>query len=166
MNQRKNRKAIACWRFGKNRVPFDREEHPAQVVQLERQRDNRAGPRRPLRCSSHTGRSVLPGMTFGPYLPCSTLSLKNSPFGIAIAAGLVQLLCFDATVFWLDQRRRQDNTQHSSSAALRDFSSTTANGWSGRAPVPPAIAGLGRQDKEHANGCDSQSAIAVSALIS
>src|SRR6476660_3959665 len=33
----------------------------------------------------------------GPYLPCSTLSLKNPPFGIAIAAGLVQLVCFDAS---------------------------------------------------------------------
>src|SRR2546430_16936049 len=30
----------------------------------------------------------------GPYLPCSTFSLKNPPFGIAIAAGLVQSPCW------------------------------------------------------------------------
>src|SRR6202048_2652503 len=29
----------------------------------------------------------------GPYLPCSTFSLKNPPLGIAIAAGLVQSCC-------------------------------------------------------------------------
>src|ERR1700730_14676203 len=31
----------------------------------------------------------------GPYLPCSTLSSKKPPLGIAMAAGFVQSSCFD-----------------------------------------------------------------------
>ena len=91
-------------------LPVDRKEEPAQVVQFENgeavglirhclfdvpsvlvehlfpagddlSEDRKAVARRAL------GK-------IGPYLPCSTLSLKNPPFGIAIAAGLVPSPCW------------------------------------------------------------------------
>ena len=89
--------------------PVDWKEDPAQIVQLEHGEAVRLVgyclldvlgvlvehllPTGDDLCEDReaVARRVLGKI--GPYLPCSTLSLKNPPLGIAIAAGLVQPPC-------------------------------------------------------------------------
>ena len=91
-------------------LSFDGEDHPPQVVRLEYPEHGRIIRDRSLHDLGVFVQVLFPSRfdlcddgeavtrrclrIDRPYLPCSTLSSKNPPSGIAMAAGFVQSSCF------------------------------------------------------------------------